>query len=86
MAARDVDHGVDRGERWMPQLSALKSRATETALHVVEQAVRVAGGSAYFSSAELSRLYRDVLAGLFHPTSDRSLHASWANLLLGPLP
>jgi alkylation response protein AidB-like acyl-CoA dehydrogenase len=83
--ARDVDNRVDRGEAWMPQLSALKSRATETALRVAEQAMRVAGGGAYFSRAELSRLYRDVLAGIYHPTSDRSLHAAWANLLLGPV-
>ncbi len=83
--ARDVDNRVDRGEAWMPQLSALKSRATETALRVAEQAMRVAGGGAYFSRAELSRLYRDVLAGIYHPTSDRSLHAAWANLLLVPV-
>lgn len=84
--ARDLDDGVDRGQIWMPQLSALKYRATETARTVVEQAVRLAGGSAYFTSSELSRLYRDVLAGIFHPTSDDSVHAAWAQSLLGPLP
>ncbi|HET8599333.1 MAG TPA: acyl-CoA dehydrogenase family protein [Segeticoccus sp.] len=84
--ARDLDLGVDRGELWMPQLSAVKSRATETAVQVVEQAVRLAGGASYFASSELSRLYRDVLAGLFHPSSDESLHAAWANVVLGPIP
>ncbi|MDD9207599.1 acyl-CoA/acyl-ACP dehydrogenase [Georgenia sp. 10Sc9-8] len=83
--ARDVDEQVDRGALWMPQLSALKSRATETALRVVEKAVRVSGGSSYFSGSELSRLYRDVLAGIFHPSDDESVHGAWANALLGPV-
>jgi alkylation response protein AidB-like acyl-CoA dehydrogenase len=69
----------------MPQLSAVKSRATEVALRVVEQAIRASGGSSYFSSNELSRLYRDVLAGVFHPSDDESVHGAWANALLGPV-
>lgn len=84
--AHDVDAGVDRGPIWMPQLSAVKSRATETALSVVTKAIRASGGSSYFSSNELSRLYRDVLAGLFHPSDDESVHGAWANVLLGPVP
>ena len=84
--ARDVDRQVDRGALWLPQLSALKARATETAKDVVEQAVRVSGGSSYFTRSELSRLYRDVLAGIFHPSDDESVHRAWANALLGPLP
>ncbi|MEO7131511.1 MAG: acyl-CoA dehydrogenase family protein [Dermatophilaceae bacterium] len=84
MVARDVDTQADRGALWMPQLSALKSRATETALRVVEQSIRVSGGSSYFSSSELSRLYRDVLAGIFHPSDDESVHGAWASALLGP--
>lgn len=85
LIARDVDDLVDRGTRWMPQLSAVKSRATETALRVVEQCIRVSGGSSYFNSSELSRLYRDVLAGIFHPSDDESVHGAWANALLGPV-
>lgn len=84
-AARDVDAGVDRGALWFPQLSNVKSQATETALRVVEKAVRVSGGSSYFNRSELSRLYRDVLAGLFHPSDDESVHGAWANALLGPI-
>ncbi|WP_152187436.1 acyl-CoA dehydrogenase family protein [Georgenia satyanarayanai] len=82
--ARDVDEQVDRGSLWLPQLSAVKARATETAKDVVEKAVRVSGGSSYFSRSELSRLYRDVLAGLFHPSDDESVHRAWATVLLGP--
>lgn len=84
-AASDVDNGVDRGALWFPQLSNVKSRATETALQVVEKAVRVSGGSSYFNKSELSRLYRDVLAGLFHPSDDESVHSAWANAVLGPI-
>lgn len=83
--ARDVDAQVDRGALWMPQLSAVKSRATEAAVQVVEKAIRVSGGSSYFTRSELSRLYRDVLAGIFHPSDDESVHNAWANTLLGPV-
>ncbi|PFG40323.1 alkylation response protein AidB-like acyl-CoA dehydrogenase [Georgenia soli] len=83
--ARDVDEQVDRGALWMPQLSAVKSRATEVALDVVTKAVRVSGGSSYSNSQELSRLYRDVVAGLFHPSDDESVHGAWANAMLGPV-
>nr|KEP23893.1 hypothetical protein DA06_03365 [Georgenia sp. SUBG003] len=76
---------MDRGALWMPQLSAVKSRATEVALDVVTKAVRVSGGSSYSNGKELSRLYRDVVAGLFHPSDDESVHGAWANALLGPV-
>ena len=47
------------------------------------RAIRVSGGSSYFNRSELSRLYRDVLAGIFHPSDDESVHGAWANALLG---
>ncbi|HIZ35178.1 MAG TPA: acyl-CoA/acyl-ACP dehydrogenase [Candidatus Ruania gallistercoris] len=84
--ARDVDTFADHGAMWFPRLSAVKVRATETAKDVVDAAMRVSGGGAYFNRSELSRLYRDVLAGLFHPSDDESAHSAWANALLGPLP
>ncbi|WP_052462651.1 acyl-CoA dehydrogenase family protein [Nigerium massiliense] len=83
--ARDLDARADR-PLWMPQASSLKSHATEVALRTVEKAIRASGGSSYRSSNELSRLYRDVAAGLFHPSDDESVHAAWANALLGPVP
>ena len=84
--ARDVDSLADHGAMWFPRLSAVKVRATETAKDVVDAALRVSGGGAYFNRSELSRLYRDVLAGLFHPSDDESAHSAWANALLGPVP
>ena len=84
--ARDRDQGVDRGTQWFRDLAGLKHRSVETARHVVDQAMRIAGGGAYRSSAELSRLQRDVLAGIYHPSDTEAVHATVATDLLGPLP
>ena len=83
--ARDLDALVDHGSFWFAKLVGVKVRATETAKHVVDQAVRVSGGSTYFAGSELGRLYRDVLAGIFHPSDDESAHSTVANAWLGPL-
>ncbi|NUP73047.1 MAG: acyl-CoA dehydrogenase, partial [Sinomonas sp.] len=83
--AADVDALVDRGPAWFPALSGIKHRATETARAVVDVAMRAGGGAGYFRSHELQRLYRDVLAGLYHPSDPESAHATMANALLGPL-
>lgn len=83
--ARDVDQLVDHGSLWFPKLVGLKVRATETARTVVDLAIRVSGGSSYFRGTELERLYRDVLAGMFHPSDDESAHNTVANAWLGPL-
>ena len=83
--AADVDDLVDHGGQWFPRLVGLKVRATETARTVVDLAIRVSGGSSYFRGSELERLYRDVLAGMFHPSDDESAHNTVANAWLGPL-
>jgi alkylation response protein AidB-like acyl-CoA dehydrogenase len=83
--SRDIDGLVDHGSQWFPRLVGLKVRATETARTVVDLAIRVSGGSSYFRGTELERLYRDVLAGMFHPSDDESAHNTVANAWLGPL-
>ncbi|MET0975986.1 MAG: acyl-CoA dehydrogenase family protein [Leifsonia sp.] len=83
--ARDVDEVADHGGQWFPKLVGLKIRATENARHVVDQAIRVSGGGSYFSGSELGRLYRDVLAGMFHPSDAESAHSTVANAWLGPI-
>jgi len=83
--AADVDALADHGVQWFPKLVGVKVSATETARAVVDLAVRVSGGSSYFRGSELERLYRDVLAGMFHPSDDESAHNTVANAWLGPL-
>lgn len=83
--AADVDSLAGHGPQWFPKLVGLKVNATETARRVVDLAIRVSGGSSYFRGSELERLYRDVLAGMFHPSDDESAHNTVANAWLGPL-
>ncbi len=83
--AADVDALADHGQQWFPKLVGLKVHATETARRVVDLAIRVSGGSSYFRGSELERLYRDVLAGMFHPSDDESAHNTVATAWLGPL-
>ncbi|MET0296588.1 MAG: acyl-CoA dehydrogenase family protein [Microbacterium sp.] len=83
--ARDIDARADHGARWFALLSGLKHRAVTMAKSVVDEAILVSGGSSYFTRSELSRLYRDVLAGLFHPSDPESAHSTVASAWLGPL-
>jgi alkylation response protein AidB-like acyl-CoA dehydrogenase len=83
--AADVDAGVDYGAAWFPRLAAAKLRVTRTARDVVDRSVAITGGSAFRSDAELARLARDVVAGQFHPSNERSALRAMAAHLLGPL-
>lgn len=82
---RDVDARADHGGLWFARLSGIKHRAVVAAKQVVDEAMLVAGGSSYFTRSELSRLYRDVLAGLFHPSDPESAHSTAAAAWLGPV-
>ena len=84
-AAGAIDAGENLGAAWFRQTAGIKVRATETARYVVDEAIRCSGGSTYFNRSELGRLYRDVLAGIFHPSDDESAHSTVAQSLLGPL-
>ncbi|GEO96624.1 acyl-CoA dehydrogenase family protein [Kocuria turfanensis] len=75
----------DHGPRWFLLFSGVKHRATETARQVVDLAMRTSGGAQYSRGGELERLYRDVLAGIYHPSDSESVHAAVAKALLGPL-
>lgn len=83
--ARDLESGSDHGAFWFPRLSGLKLRTTDTARGIVETAMQVTGGAGYFRGNEIERLYRDVLAGMFHPSSEDSAHDSMAKAVLGPV-
>jgi alkylation response protein AidB-like acyl-CoA dehydrogenase len=81
--AGDVDGLVDHGASWFRLLVGTKTRSVDVARSVVETAIRVSGGSAYSADTELARLYRDALAGLFHPSDPESAHGTVATNLLG---
>ncbi|WP_292832401.1 acyl-CoA dehydrogenase family protein [Microbacterium sp.] len=83
--ARDIDAQADHGAQWFAKLSGLKHRAVDAAKRIVDEAMLVAGGSSYFTHNELSRLYRDVLAGMFHPSDPESAHSTVATAWLGPI-
>lgn len=83
--ATDVDQRADHDALWFAKLSGLKHRAVVAAKQIVDEAMLVAGGSSYFTRNELSRLYRDVLAGMFHPSDPESAHATVAAAWLGPV-
>ena len=78
-----VDGGIDKPEGWFRLLSGIKHTSVETARRVVDQAMRIAGGSGYRSSHELSRLQRDVLAGIYHPSDTEAVHHTVAFDLFG---
>jgi alkylation response protein AidB-like acyl-CoA dehydrogenase len=82
--ARDVDEAADHGPRWFAKAAGLKVRVTEQAKAVVDQAILVGGGSGYAASSELARLYRDVLAGAFNPSTADSALGTIATAVLGP--
>jgi alkylation response protein AidB-like acyl-CoA dehydrogenase len=84
LTARDLDDGVDHGASWFPRLVALRTHAGDTARRTVQLALQVSGGGQYFRGSELERLYRDVLASLYHPSDAESAHSTVANWLLGP--
>lgn len=83
--ARDVDSQAAHGGLWFAKLSGLKHRAVVSAKQIVDEAMLVGGGSSYFARNELSRLYRDVLAGMFHPSDPESAHSTVAAAWLGPV-
>jgi len=83
--AHDVDHGVDHGASWFRLLSGVKHRSVETARTVVDRSLRLHGGRGYKRTEEISRLQRDVLAGVYHPSDTEAIHHTIAFDLLGPV-
>jgi alkylation response protein AidB-like acyl-CoA dehydrogenase len=81
--AHDVDHGVQHGYRWGALLSGVKHRSVETARWMVDRALRLSGGRGFQADSEISRLQRDVLAGVYHPSDTEAVHQSVAYWLLG---
>ena len=68
------------------RLATLRGNPGPGRQDVVDAAIRVGGGASYFRGSELERLYRDVLAGGFHPSSRESAQNTVADAWLGPVP
>ena len=60
-----------------------KTVVAESCIQTVEKAIEIVGGQSYLQSSPLEKLYRDVLAGHFHPLSDKDQHLFTGNYLLG---
>lgn len=80
--AADVDGVVDHGASWFRLLTGARHRSTETARYVLDQALRCAGGNGFRATGELARLQRDVLAGIYHPSTAEAVHSTVAANLL----
>lgn len=65
--SRCWDEEPDQRETLIPLLGAAKVIATNTAVNVVDQAMRVAGIASLSRQNPLERYYRDVRAGLHNP-------------------
>ncbi len=69
--ARSWDESADdEREQLAPALGAAKLKVTNTAIHVVDLAMRVVGARSLSASNPLQRYYRDVRAGLHNPPMD----------------
>ena len=73
------------GPLWFPRLVTLRTTATRTSREVLDLALGVGGGAQYHRLSELSRLHRDALAGIHHPSDDESAHRTLASSVLGAL-
>lgn len=70
--ARDIDELRSRDD-WSLALAACRNRVTDEARRSVDVAMRFLGSKGFQADSELARMYRDVLAGMFHPSSSSAL-------------
>jgi alkylation response protein AidB-like acyl-CoA dehydrogenase len=75
------DYAVDPQALAMVMIA--KRQAVIDAIAVVDLAMDVLGGRAYFRSVPLERAYRDVRAGTFHPLTPEATLAYAGKLALG---
>ncbi len=60
-----------------------KTVVSNACIQTVQKAVEIFGGQGYLQHFGLEKLYRDVLAGNFHPLSEKDQHLFTGNYLLG---
>ncbi|MYE47229.1 MAG: acyl-CoA dehydrogenase, partial [Chloroflexi bacterium] len=66
-AAEDWEQHPDKRAGMGPPVAAAKRLATNSAVEVVEIAMRIVGGVALYRSEPLERYFRDVRSGLVNP-------------------
>ncbi|WP_257346957.1 acyl-CoA dehydrogenase family protein [Pseudalkalibacillus decolorationis] len=71
--AEKWDQQPDQRGNLGPELAAVKTIATNSANHVVDLAMRIAGGRGLSKKSNFERYYRDVRAGLHNPPMDDSV-------------
>lgn len=76
------DDEPERRDRLVPLLGAGKSVVTNSAIRIVDRAMRIAGIAGLSRSLPLERYYRDVRAGLSNPPMDDSALAALADTAL----
>lgn len=78
LAARWDDASPQVRRQLRPQLGAVKVVATNTAIEVVDLAMRVVGARSLWRDLPLERMYRDVRAGLHNPPMEDVVQKSLA--------
>ncbi|MGB4137629.1 MAG: acyl-CoA dehydrogenase family protein [Microbacterium sp.] len=79
---RDFDELADHGAGWPLRLVSARINASTAARRTAEVALMCASGSGFGNAHELSRLFRDATAGLFHPPSADAARPMYAAALL----
>lgn len=64
------DATSEERELMKPELSAVKHKVTNTAIEIVDMAMRIVGARSLSKTSPLQRYYRDVRAGLHNPPMD----------------
>lgn len=83
--AEAITQLTDYGDEWSTRLVANKISAIRVAKAQVDYAFEASGGAGFHRTEEIARLYRDVMAGVYHPSDDESAHTTFASFGLGPL-
>lgn len=83
--AEAITQLTDYGDEWFTRLVANKIAAVRVAKSQVDYAFEASGGAGFHRTEEIARLYRDVMAGVYHPSDDESAHTTFATFGLGPL-
>lgn len=79
---RDFDELADHGAGWPLRLVSARINASRAARRTAEAALMCSGGSGFGNGHEISRVFRDATAGLFHPPSEDAARPMYAAALL----